>query len=72
MCGDVNPRDPEARFTRKRDKTDFGAKAHLAVDEACGLVRQAEMTSANVHDSRCGEALIQGDEQGFFAEKVLT
>jgi IS5 family transposase len=31
--GGVNPRDPEARFTRKRDKTYFGYKAHLAVDE---------------------------------------
>ena len=27
--GRVNPRGPAARFTRKRDKTYFGAKAHL-------------------------------------------
>ena len=40
------------------------------MDEASGLVRQAEMTSANVHDSRLGEALIQGDEQGFFADRA--
>jgi IS5 family transposase len=68
--GGVNPRDPEARFIRKRDKTYFGTKAHLAVDEESGLVRQAEMTPANVHDSRLGEALIQGDEQGFFADRA--
>ena len=68
--GGVNPRDPEAPFTRKRDKTYFGYKAHLAVDEESGLVRQAEMTSANVHDSRLGEALIQGDEQGYFADRA--
>jgi transposase, IS5 family len=68
-CG-VNPRDPDAHFSRKRDKTYFGAKAHLAVDEESGLVRQAEMTSANVHDCRLGEALIQGDEQGYFADKA--
>jgi IS5 family transposase len=30
----------------------------------------AEMTSANVHDSPLGEALIQGDEQGFFADRA--
>ena len=42
--GGVSPSDPEARFTRKRDKTYFGYKAHLAVDEESGLVRQAEMT----------------------------
>ena len=70
MRGGVNPRDPDARFTRKRDKTYFGYKAHLAVDEESGFVRQAEMTSANVHDSRLGEALIQGDEQGFFADRA--
>jgi len=40
------------------------------VDEESGLARQAEMTSANVHDSRLGEALIQGDEQGFFADRA--
>ena len=68
--GGVNPRDPDARFTRKRDKTYFGYKAHPAVDEESGLVRQAEMTPANVHDSRLGEALIQGDEQGYFADRA--
>jgi transposase, IS5 family len=50
--------------------THFGYKAHLAVDEGSGLVRQAEMTSANVHDSCLADALIQGDEQGHFADKA--
>ena len=68
--GGVNPRDPDARFTVKRKKTYFGYKAHLAVDEGSGLVRQAEMTSANVHDARMAEAMIQGDEQGYFADKA--
>lgn len=66
----VNPRDPEARFTKKRGKTYFGYKAHVAVDEGSGLVRKAQMTSANLHDSQLGEAMIQGDEQGFFADKA--
>jgi hypothetical protein len=60
------------RLTRKRDKTYFGYKAHLAVDEGSGLMRQAEMTSANVHDSRFGEALIQGDEQAYFADRAYN
>jgi len=68
--GGVNPRDPDARMTVKRKKSYFGYKAHLAVDEESGLVRQAEMTSANVHDSRLAETLIQGDEQGVFADKA--
>jgi IS5 family transposase len=68
--GGVNARDPDARFTVKRAKTYFGYKAHVAVDEGSGLVRQAEMTSANVHDGRLAEALIQGDEEGYFADKA--
>ena len=68
--GGVNPRDPDARVTVKRKTVHFGYKAHLAVDEDSGLVRQAEMTPANVHDSRLADALIQGDEQGYFADKA--
>jgi IS5 family transposase len=70
--GGVNPRDPDARVTMKRKTAHFGYKAHLAVDEGSGLVRQAEMTSANVHDSRLAETLIQGDEQGYFADKAYS
>jgi IS5 family transposase len=68
----VNPRDPDARVTMKRKTVHFGYKAHLAVDEDSGLVRQAEMTSANVHDFCLAEALIQGDEQGYFADKAYS
>ena len=68
--GGLNPRDRDARVTMKRRQAHFGYKAHLAVDEGSGLVRQAEMTSANVHDSRLGEALVQGDEQAVFADRA--
>jgi len=68
----VNSRDPDARFTKKRGKTYFGYKAHVAVDEGSGLVRKAQMTSANLHDIRLGEAMILGDEKGFFADKAMT
>ena len=30
------------------------------------------MTSANLHDSRLAEALIQGDEPGYFADKAYS
>jgi hypothetical protein len=33
-------------------------------------MRQAEMTSAIVHDSRLAEALLQLDEHGYFADKT--
>jgi hypothetical protein len=38
------------------------------VDEESGVVRQAEMTSADLHDSQRGEALIQGDEKASHGE----
>jgi IS5 family transposase len=68
--GPVNPRDPDASFTVKNDKTYFGYKAHLAVDEGSDLIRQAEMTSADLHDSQRGEAMIQGDEAAYYADKA--
>jgi IS5 family transposase len=68
--GQVNPRDPDASFTVKNGETHFGYKAHLAVDEESGVVRQAEMTSADLHDSQRGEALIQGDEKAYYADKA--
>lgn len=68
--GQVNERDPDAAFTKKNGKSYFGYKAHLAVDEDSGLVRQAEMSSADLHDSQKGAALIQGDEKAFYADKA--
>ncbi len=70
--GQVNPRDPDASFTKKHGETCFGYKAHLAVDEESGLVRRAEMTSADLHDSQRGEAMIQGDEQAYYADKAYV
>jgi IS5 family transposase len=68
--GQVNPRDPDASFTKKNDETYFGYKAHIAVDEESDLIRAAEMTSADLHDSQRGEAMIQGDEAAYYADKA--
>jgi transposase, IS5 family len=40
------------------------------VDEESDLIRQAEMTSADLHDSQRGEAMIQGDEAAYYADKA--
>ncbi len=68
--GQVSKRDPDASFTIKNGETYFGDKAHLAVDEESGIVRQAEMTSADLHDSYRGEAMIQGDEAAYYGDKA--
>src|SRR5208283_4316508 len=68
--GQVSPRDPDASFTKKNGETYFGYKAHLAVDEESGVVRQAGMTSADLHDSQRGLAMIQGDEEAYYGDKA--
>jgi IS5 family transposase len=45
-------RDGEARWAgHRRRKPVHGYKAHVATDEAAGLVRGVEVTAANVHDA---------------------
>ena len=51
------------------DGPHYGYKAHVAVDEGTGLVRQAILTPANVSDRTPAPDLIQGDEQAFYADK---
>lgn len=51
------------------DGPHYGYKAHVAVDEGSGLVRQAILTPANVSDRTPAPQLIQGDEQAFYADK---
>jgi IS5 family transposase len=69
-AGEVSPRDPDAGWTKKNGKSRFGYKAHAAVDEGSGLVRQAVMTPADVHDSVKADELVQGDEAAVYADKA--
>ena len=69
-AGEVSERDPQAGWTRKNGKSRFGYKAHAAVDEGSGLVREAAMTPADVHDSVPADDLVQGDEQAVYADKA--
>jgi IS5 family transposase len=69
-AGEVAGRDPQAGWTRKNGKSRFGYKAHVAVDEGSGLVREAVMTPADVHDSVPADGLVQGDEEAVYADKA--
>src|SRR3954453_12451300 len=70
-AGEVSPRDPQAGWTKKNGKSRFGYEAHAAVDEGSGIVREAVMTPADVHDSVPADDLVQGDEQAVYADKIL-
>ena len=67
--GVVSDVDPDASWTTKNGTSTFGYKAHIAVDECSNLIRQIEGTSADVYDSQAAAALVQGDEQAFYADK---
>ena len=69
-AGAVAARDPPAGWTKKNGRSRFGYKAHAAVDEGSGLVREAVMTPADVHDSVPADGLVQGDEQAVYADKA--
>ena len=69
-AGEVSGRDPQAGWTKKNGKSRFGYKAHAAMDEGSGLVRQAIMTPADVHDSVKADELVQGDEAAVYADKA--
>jgi IS5 family transposase len=61
--------DQDATWTAMKDEPHFGYKAHVAVDQDSGLVRQAILTPANVSDRTPAPHLIQGDERAFYADK---
>src|SRR3954465_4485294 len=69
-AGEVAERDPQAGWTRKNGRSRFGYKAHAAVDEGSGLVREAAMTPADVHDSIPADDLVQGDQRAVYADKA--
>ena len=69
-AGEVSDRDPQAGWTKKNGKSRFGYKAHVAVDQGSGLLREAVMTPADVHDSVMGDDLVQGDEDAVYAGKA--
>jgi IS5 family transposase len=69
-AGEVSGRDPQAGWTKKNGRSRFGYKAHAAVDEGSGIVREAVMTPADVHGSVPADDLVQGDEQAVYADKA--
>lgn len=62
-------RDQEASYTRKRDRTYHGFKAHIATDVQ-GLIKDYRFTTAKVHDSQCMDELIAKEKKAVFADSA--
>ncbi|MGH7094727.1 MAG: IS5 family transposase [Stellaceae bacterium] len=70
--GTVSERDPQAGWATRNGQSRFGYKAHIAVDEASNLIRDAILTGADLHVSQAVRALIQGDEAAVYADKAYA
>jgi IS5 family transposase len=68
--GEVSTTDPAAGFTRRGQRSFFGYKAHLAVDQGTDLIRRAILTSADIGESLAANALVCGDEAAVLADKA--
>jgi IS5 family transposase len=62
--------DGDAGYTVKAGQPHYGYKGHLAVDQDHTLIRHASLTSAQVHDSREFDTVVQGDEEMVVADKA--
>ena len=62
-------RDNEADFTKKRGKTYYGYKGHIAIDEDSEIIKTLEFTSASLHDSNAFDQLVDYSEEAIFADK---
>lgn len=51
-------KDTDGRWTKKNNETHFGYKDHATVDNAHKLIREYEVTSAEVHDSNVFEKIL--------------
>lgn len=62
-------RDQDAKFTKKRGKTYYGYKGHIAIDEEIRILKRIEFTKASVHDSNEFDNLVDYTEGAVFEDK---
>jgi len=65
-------RDEDANFTKKRGKTYYGYKGHIAIDEDSQIIKQIEFTKASVHDSNEFDNLVDYTEEAVFGDKAYA
>jgi IS5 family transposase len=60
----LSQKDLDARWTKKNNETHYGYKNHLNVDVKNKLIRDYEVTPADVHDSQVLDKLFDSDNTG--------
>ncbi len=66
------PSDSDARWGGKSEKPTYGYKGHIGLDQESELIRKAELTPANEHDSRQFKSMVSGDEFAAYADKAYA
>ena len=62
-------RDNDADFTKKRGKSYYGYKGHIAMDSKTEVIKKVEFTSASIHDSNMFDTLVDQTERAVLADK---
>jgi len=60
----LSQKDLDARWTKKNNETHYGYKNHLNVDVKHKLIREYDVTPANVHDSQVSDKILDRDNTG--------
>lgn len=68
--GDDTPSDSDARWGGSERRQTYGYKGHIGLDQDSEIIRKAEITPANIHDSKMFEPMISGDEKMAYADKA--
>ena len=62
--------DKDAAWGGRRQKPVYGYKVHVGMDCGSELIRKADMTAANLHDTRRLRDMVSGDEAAVYADKA--
>ena len=64
-------KDTDARWTKKNQETHFGYKSHVSVDNQHKLIRNYQVTSAEVHDSNVFvDLLVDNSSKSVWADRA--
>jgi len=62
--------DQGASWTKQYNRSYYGYRAHVGVDQGSELIRCADLTTARVNDARRFQQMVSGDEAAVYADKA--
>jgi transposase, IS5 family len=68
--GPTSSYDQGASWTKQYDRSHYGYRAHLGVDQGSELIRRADLTTAQINDACRFEDMVSGDEVAVYADKA--